>query len=65
MTNGNIFCVTGPLCGEFTGHRLIFHTKATFANWYFQVIESCRVSRNYLQHFMQLNKITEFVDMYL
>ena len=21
--NGNIFCVTGPLCGEFTGHRWI------------------------------------------
>ena len=22
-SNGNIFCVTGPLCGEFTGHRWI------------------------------------------
>ena len=20
-SNGNIFCVTGPLCGEFTGHK--------------------------------------------
>ena len=20
-SNGNIFCVAGPLCGEFTGHR--------------------------------------------
>ena len=26
-SNGNIFCVTGPLCGEFTGHRWIPHTK--------------------------------------
>ena len=22
-SNGNIFCVTGPLCGQFTGHRWI------------------------------------------
>ena len=21
-SNGNIFCVTGPLCKEFTGHRV-------------------------------------------
>ena len=27
-SNGNIFRVTGPLCGEFTGHRWIPHTKA-------------------------------------
>ena len=26
--DGNIFRVTGPLCGEFTGHRWISHTKA-------------------------------------
>ena len=26
-SNGNIFRVTGPLCGEFTGHRWIPHTK--------------------------------------
>ena len=26
-SNGNFFCVTGPLCGEFTGHRLIPCTK--------------------------------------
>ena len=26
-TNGNIFRVTGPLCGEFTGHRWIPRTK--------------------------------------
>ena len=27
-SNGNIFRVTGPLCGEFTGHRWINFTKA-------------------------------------
>ena len=29
--NGNIFRVTGSLCGEFTGHRWIPHTKASDA----------------------------------
>ena len=28
-SNGNIFCVTGPLCREFTSHRWIPLTKAT------------------------------------
>ena len=28
-SNGNIFRVTGPLCGEFTGHRWIPRTKAS------------------------------------
>ena len=28
-SNGNIFRVTGHLCGEFTGHRWIPHTKAS------------------------------------
>ena len=28
-SNGNIFCITGPLCGEFTGHRWIPLTKAS------------------------------------
>ena len=28
-SNGNIFRVTGPLCGEFPGHRPILRTKAT------------------------------------
>ena len=27
--NGNIFRVTGPLCGEFTGHQWIPLTKAS------------------------------------
>ena len=30
-SNGNIFCVTGPLCGEFTGHRWIPLTKVSDA----------------------------------
>ena len=27
-SNGNAFRITGPLCGEFTGHRWIPHTMA-------------------------------------
>ena len=35
-SNGNIFRVTGPLCGEFTGHRWISRTKAIYAElWCF------------------------------
>ena len=35
-SNGNIFCVTGPLCGEFTVHRWIPLTKASDAElWCF------------------------------
>ena len=35
-SNGNIFRVTGPLCGEFTGHRLIPITKTSDAElWCF------------------------------
>ena len=35
-SNGNIFRVTGPLCGEFTGHLWIPLTKASDAKlWYF------------------------------
>ena len=30
-SNGSIFCITGPLCGEFTGHRWIPLTKASDA----------------------------------
>ena len=32
-SNGNIFRVTGLLCGEFTGHRWIPHTKASDASF--------------------------------
>ena len=35
-TNGNIFSVTGPLCGEFTGHRGIPLSKTSDAElWCF------------------------------
>ena len=35
-SNGKIFRVTGHLCGEFTGHRWILHTKANDAElWCF------------------------------
>ena len=35
-SNGNTFRVTGPLCGEFTGHRWIPHIKASDAElWCF------------------------------
>ena len=35
-SNGNIFRVSGPLCGEFTGHRWIPLTKASDAeHWCF------------------------------
>ena len=35
-SNGNIFRVTGPLCGEFAGHRWISRTKASDAElWCF------------------------------
>ena len=35
-SNGNVFRVTGPLCGEFTGDRWIPHTRASDAElWCF------------------------------
>ena len=35
-SNGDVFRVTGPLCGEFTGHRWIPSTKASDAElWCF------------------------------
>ena len=38
-SNGNIFCVTGPLCGEFTGHRWFPLIKASEAGlWCFSLI---------------------------
>ena len=40
-SNGNIFCVTGPLCGEFFGHRWITLTKASDAElWCFLLSSS-------------------------
>ena len=37
-SNGNIFRVTGHLCGEFTGPRWIPHTKASEAELWFSLI---------------------------
>ena len=28
LSNGNIFRVAGPLCGEFTGHQLVNNLEA-------------------------------------
>ena len=36
LSNGNLFCVTGHLCGEFTAHRWIPCTKVSDAElWFF------------------------------
>ena len=43
-SNGNIFRVIGPLCGEFTGHRWIPHTKASDA--LFDVFFDLRLNNN-------------------
>ena len=41
-SNGSIFRVTGPLCGEFTGPRWIPHTKASDAElWWFLWLMIC------------------------
>ena len=38
-SNGNIFRVTGPLCGEFTGHRWIPRKKASDAELWFVFLD--------------------------
>ena len=49
-SNGNIFSVTGPLCGEFTGLRWIPLTKASNAElWhdvFFDLHPNKRLSKN-------------------
>ena len=47
--NGNIFRVTGPLCGEFTGHRWIPLTKASDAElcWFLYVP---RLNKRFSKH---------------
>ena len=45
-SNGNIFRVTGHLCGEFTGSRWIPHTKASDAElWFFYLRLNKRLSK--------------------
>ena len=44
-SNGNLFRVTGHLCGEFTGHWWIPHTKASDAElWCFDVFFDRRLN---------------------
>ena len=46
-SNGNIFRVTGHLCGQFTGHRWIPRTKASDAEfWCFLWSAPCDASIN-------------------
>ena len=46
-SNGNIFRVTGPLCGEFTGHRWIPRTKASDVEPYKYDDVTCRHDVSY------------------
>ena len=48
-SNGNIFRVTGPLCGEFTGPRWIPRTKASAALWCYN--GEAGNLRRYLTHY--------------
>ena len=43
-SNGNIFCVTGHMCGEFTGPRWIPHTKPVTRS--FDVFFDMRLIKN-------------------
>ena len=47
-SNGNIFRVTGPLCGEFTGQRWIPHTKPVTRSFdvYFDLCLNRRLSKH-------------------
>ena len=47
-SNGNIFHVTGPFCREFTGHRWVFHTKASDAElgFFFDLRLNKRLSKH-------------------
>ena len=47
-SNGNIFRVTGHLCGKFTGHRWISHTRPVTRSFdvYFDLHPNERLSKN-------------------
>ena len=54
-SNGDIFHVTGPLCGEFTGHRWIPRTKASDAElWCFLWWMTLKNNRAYLLNYIKL-----------
>ena len=64
-SNGNMFPVTGPLCGEFTGHRGIPCTKASEAElWCFVcawIYDGC----NYLSMLgLKLKHVSKWGPMY-
>ena len=46
-SNGNIFRVTGPLCGEFTGHRWIPQTKTSDGVFYLRLNGWSKQSRRW------------------
>ena len=47
-SNGNIFRVTGPLCGELIGHRWIPRTKASDAElWCFFALAASELTVEY------------------
>ena len=48
LSNGNIFRVTGHLCGEFTGPRWIPRTKASDAELFFYLRLNKRLSKQSL-----------------
>ena len=47
-SNGNIFRVTGHLCGEFSGHRWIPYTKASGSEFY--VFFDVRLNKRLRKH---------------
>ena len=46
-SNGNIFRVTGPLCGELTGHRWIPHTQRPVTRS-FDIFFDLRLKKNWV-----------------
>ena len=51
-SNGNIFRVTGPLCGEFTGHRWISHTEVSDEElwWYLWSVNNIEAAGDLRRH---------------
>ena len=59
--NGTIFCVTGPLCGEFTCHRWSPHTKASGAESEVFVNRSHYdvIAMTHMHYFCEMNQLTQ------
>ena len=45
-SNGNISCVTGSLCGDFTGQRGIHHKAQWRGTWMFSLLCACDLRRH-------------------